>query len=107
MNDLPKCPCCDEDGLRLVTYDLENGQLHYKAVCDCCGVEFHHEKFYGFNSVMKYFNDACGDLTCENISLTGSADNWLCSECGSKRKKQASEDGYSYCPDCGTKVLEW
>lgn len=106
MSQLPNCPCCGEDALDLRSYALENGHMHYRVECSYCGVEFHHEDFYGYNNVMKYFEEVSAGNTCRNLSERG-ANGWLCSECGSKREKQADEDEYSVCPDCGAEVEEW
>lgn len=99
---LPACPCCGEDSLWTRDYQLENGELHYMVTCHGCGVEFHHEKFYGYNGVEKFF-DGCAGGECENLALEG-MNSWLCSECGSRRFKQNDEDDYAFCPDCGSKV---
>lgn len=105
MRDLPKCPCCDEDGLRIDSYTLENGQWHYKVTCDCCGVEFHHEKFYGYNGVMHYFESA-GRGACED---EGGDDEFMCSHCGYRHDYTPEElkdpKAFSFCPTCGFEVL--
>ena len=108
MSDkLPVCPVCNMDDLWLRSRILENGQWHYHVECGSCGTEFHHEKFYGYNSVMKFFEDECSTPSCNNISMTGDENRWLCSECGAKRQKRKDEKAYSFCPDCGAEVTEW
>lgn len=109
MNDLPNCPVCGEDSLRLYNYDTESG-LHYSVGCDACGVAFHHEGFYGYNNVMAFFEDACAPSICENYgSLDGDEkrNRWECSACGVKRVKADDEPPYRHCPDCGAQVETW
>ena len=104
MNELPKCPCCGEDGLGLTSYTLENGHLHYRVECGCCGVEFHHEKFYGYNQVMKFFED-CGRGECED---EGGDDEFMCSHCGYRHdytpEERKDPKAFSFCPTCGFEV---
>lgn len=107
MSELPKCPVCGEDDLWMNSSTLENGQWHYRVECRSCGVEFHHEKFYGYNSVLKFFEDECAESTCENHSMSGDENRWLCSECGARRQKRKDEKAYSFCTDCGAEVFEW
>lgn len=104
MSSLPKYPCCGEDGLRIVNYTLENGQWHYQVTCDCCGIEFHHAKFYDYNEVAHYF-DAVGRGICEDEA---SDDEFQCSRYGYGHDWSNDEmndpKAFSYCPKCGSEV---
>lgn len=109
MIQLPNCPCCDMDDLWLRSMTLENGHWHYYVECGSCGMEFHHEDFYGYNQVMKFFEDS-GRESCENHAPfvdDGEQLEWKCSICGKERVTKEGEPPYSFCPDCGAEVTEW
>lgn len=101
---LPNCPCCEMDDLFLNSYELENGQLHYKVVCHTCGVEFHHADFYGYNATVDFF-EKVGRGECED---EGGDDEFMCSHCGYTHDYTPEElkdpEAFSFCPTCGFEV---
>lgn len=103
MNNLPNCPICGEDSLYLCNYATKDG-LHYSVGCDACGIAFHHEGFYGYNQVMKFFEDA-GRGRCEDV---GGDDEFTCSHCGYTHDYTPEElkdpKAFSFCPTCGFEV---
>ena len=105
MNSLPYCPCCGMDDLWQQSTTLENGYLHYYVKCGSCGVEFHHKDFYGYNNVLKFFED-CGRGECEDV---GGDDEFTCSHCGYAHDYTPEElkdpNAFSFCPTCGFSVL--
>ena len=112
MSELPYCPCCGEDGLRIESRILENGQWHYVVKCDCCNVEFHHEEFYGYNSTTDFF-EKYGRGECEFIhdKQCEHQNYWFChcSSCGYEANTVLTEgnegrDAWNFCPKCGSEV---
>lgn len=101
---LPNCPCCDADELHLKDATLENGHWHYYVECYGCGIEFHHADFYGYNPVMKFFEDA-GRGQCDDI---GGDDEFMCSHCSYSHDYTPEElkdpEAFSFCPKCGFEV---
>lgn len=101
---LPDCPVCGTGALRMTWNDPADGELHYHVECLSCGIEFHHEDFYGSNNVYALFDCITPDI-CENY--TDEPNHWECSSCGVKRVKADGEPPYKHCPDCGAQVEVW
>jgi hypothetical protein len=108
--ELPSCPVCGFDDLRLLGKTLENGDYHIEVGCGSCGIRMQHESFWAYNAVVKFFEDEDALRTCENTAPLEDDDDrrrWSCSNCKSARTIAEGEKPYSHCPDCGCEVVQW
>lgn len=107
---LKPCPFCGGEAIQVSGEYRDGGYQEYTShvKCECCG------------SVSQRITESCSLPEVEKIAAyawnrraertchdeAGSQQSFLCSECGWFWNDPEDELGFSYCPNCGAKVVE-
>lgn len=100
---LKPCPFCGSEEVYVEEYEHHPGAVRWRVLCAGCMAGIDTGTRQSAGAAVPDWNRRA-ERTCHDEA--GSQQSFLCSECGWFWNDQEDDLGFSYCPNCGARVVE-